>query len=1686
MESLAKTFTLFVVVLVFMLVAGSRVNAQSTTSAMDYDIDDDRLIEISTLEQLNAVRYDLDGDGVPDLSDDQADYFHAFQSPISRLGCPAGGCAGYELAQNLDFDDPDSYASGSVDRGWSRGESGEGWLPIGSHFDRFASTFDGNLHTIANLIMYRDADYVGLFGAISSAGSIHQVGLVEVEVHGRSRVGPLAGGNGGTIIDSYAMGSVSGTHTVGGLVGSNESDGTIIESYALCHVSGTSVTGGLSGGNWGTIIGSHAAGNVSGASTTFGVTVGGLVGFNSGTIGTSYATGDVSGSRTVGGLVGSNNQGGEIILSYATGDVSGSRSDTRVGGLVGENYNTIRASYATGSVSGRSRIGGLIGANFVYSKIVSSYATGAVSGDGSIGGLVGYNDNRSVIIGSYSTGNVSASGVGGGLVGHHANPDGIAASYWNIETSSQSRGTGGGFISGAEGKTTAELQAPISYTGIYQNWNTDIDDADGDGYETTGVDDPWHFGTDNQYPALRADFDGDGEATWEEFGLQHREGPPPSEVDVPLQPNTVVTPPVTSSPSCTNGIVVENPQERPGLVSDCTILVQSRDLLAGRATLNWSTDISIARWHGITVQGSPLRVVELQLNSRFISGRIPPQLGKLSALRVLNFSINDLTGGIPPELAGLSELRMLNLHGNLELGGAIPPELGDLSKLEHLNLDATGLTGSIPTELSKLSNLQELQLGQNRLSGSIPREFSSLSSLQYLILHQNDLTGPIPPELAELSKLESLFIRTNRLTGSIPPELGGLSNLRTLNLSENRLAGQIPKELANLSELDSLRLRGNQLTGEIPTWISGLFRLDSLDLSRNQFTGPIPAGLGDLSSLTLLYLHNNNLNGDIPSALGRLHRLRDLKLDHNNLIGPIPNELANLLRLQVMGLSHNDLTGDIPPSLGNLSELWALLLQNNRLTGSIPPELADLSKLQWLRLNDNLLTGSIPFELTALSTLVELHLIGNDLTGCVPWHLAHNLILEISHDRLPKCPPPVAEGGMFSIEASVLLDNNALSIVAVGEAVNGMVSLDGTTITYTHDGSETTEDSFTYTAIDGIHAFTVTLTVTVTPVNDSPIGVADTVAVDEGGTLFIETPALLDNDIDAENDSLSIVAVSDAVNGAIFLDGTTITYEHDGSETTTDSFSYAVSDGTVTDTTMVTITVTPLNDLPVAVGDTATVAEGNMLSIEASVLLGNDTDEEDDPLTVVAVGDGVNGTVVLDGTTVTYAHDGSETVTGSFSYTASDGTDTSTALVMVAITAVNDPPVAVTDTTTVAEGNAVRMEASALLRNDADVENDALSVTAVGDAVNGTVTLDGTTIAYRHDGSETAVGSFSYTVSDGTVTDTTMVTITVTPLNDLPVAVGDTATVAEGNILSIEASVLLGNDTDEEDDPLTVVAVGDGVNGTVVLDGTTVTYAHDGSETVTGSFSYTASDGTDTSTALVMVAVTAVNDPPVAVTDTTTVAEGNAVRMEASALLRNDADVENDALSVTAVGDAVNGTVTLDGTTIAYRHDGSETAVGSFSYTASDGVDFDTATVTITVTPVNDPPVAAADTATVAKGNALPIEASVLLRNDTDAENDPLSITAVGDAVNGTVVLDGMTITYEHDGSETTSGSFLYTVSDGTDTDTAMVKLTTTETPVAPADDGVVNVGIIVLTVLLAVAAAGGGALIVMRRRGSG
>ena len=218
------------------------------------------------------------------------------------------------------------------------------------------------------------------------------------------------------------------------------------------------------------------------------VYVGSLVGWSlSNSIADCYATGEVSGYSKVGGLVGFSY--GTITNSYGRVAVSGLKND--VGGLVGENSSgTITNSKATGAVSGTSQVGGLVGENS-YGMITNSYATGKVSGSSQLGGLVGYTSDG-MITDCYAIGAVSGVYSLGGLVGR-SNSVMITNSFWDTETSGQISSDGG------TGKTTKEMTDIRTYTdtgtnGLDKTWDMVL--------IQNYVDETWYIDHENDYPRL--------------------------------------------------------------------------------------------------------------------------------------------------------------------------------------------------------------------------------------------------------------------------------------------------------------------------------------------------------------------------------------------------------------------------------------------------------------------------------------------------------------------------------------------------------------------------------------------------------------------------------------------------------------------------------------------------------------------------------------------------------------------------------------------------------------------------------------------------------------------------------------------------------------------------------------------------------------------------------------------------------------------------------------------------------------------------------------------------------------------------------------------------------------------------------------------------------------------------------
>jgi leucine-rich repeat protein SHOC2 len=192
----------------------------------------------------------------------------------------------------------------------------------------------------------------------------------------------------------------------------------------------------------------------------------------------------------------------------------------------------------------------------------------------------------------------------------------------------------------------------------------------------------------------------------------------------------------------------------------------------------WSEDGQPEDWVGVTIENG--RVVELEMEEFDLTGAVPAEIGRLSALRMLNLGVNDLTS-VPAEIGQLTSLESLHLGYNQLT--SVPAEVGQLTSLTVLYLNGNQLT-SVPAEIWQLTSLKGLNLIGNQLT-SLPAEVGQLTSLEQLGLGANKLTS-LPAEIGQLTSLEVLYLRDNQLT-SVPAEIGQLTALKRLNLEENQL-----------------------------------------------------------------------------------------------------------------------------------------------------------------------------------------------------------------------------------------------------------------------------------------------------------------------------------------------------------------------------------------------------------------------------------------------------------------------------------------------------------------------------------------------------------------------------------------------------------------------------------------------------------------------------------------------------------------------------------------------------------------------------------------------------------------------------------------------------------------------------------------------------------------------------------
>ena len=298
--------------------------------------------------------------------------------------------------------------------------------------------------------------------------------------------------------------------------------------------------------------------------------------------------------------------------------------------------------------------------------------------------------------------------------------------------------------------------------------------------------------------------------------------------------------------ACRESEAFAEQRENEGLVEDCATLLEIRDRLAGDATLNWSAQLPIEEWEGISVWAEDrpgvLRVTRLGLVDRGLTGFIPPAIGRLTWLRWLWLGGNQLSGELPAELGDLAEMRLLSLHTN-DFTGEIPAELGRLSNMYAMSLEYNRLTGAIPPELTGMKRLEGLWLNGNSFEGCIPHTLHG---------SRDDLHKLGMPACPGWEKWGQCFYG-----GAIDKAVdnpGLVHDCSVLLEVKDKLAAD-----AALNWSEALAL--DQWEGVTVEQRRGWQRVTELRLDNKGLTGPIPPALSALNGLEGLWLHENGFAG---------------------------------------------------------------------------------------------------------------------------------------------------------------------------------------------------------------------------------------------------------------------------------------------------------------------------------------------------------------------------------------------------------------------------------------------------------------------------------------------------------------------------------------------------------------------------------------------------------------------------------------------------------------------------------------------------------------------------------------------------------------------------------------------------------------------------------------------------------
>jgi DNA-binding beta-propeller fold protein YncE len=554
------------------------------------------------------------------------------------------------------------------------------------------------------------------------------------------------------------------------------------------------------------------------------------------------------------------------------------------------------------------------------------------------------------------------------------------------------------------------------------------------------------------------------------------------------------------------------------------------------------------------------------------------------------------------------------------------------------------------------------------------------------------------------------------------------------------------------------------------------------------------------------------------------------------------------------------------------------------------------------------------------------------------------------------------------------VNNDALTYSVVAPPANGVLTGTAPLLLYTPNVNSFGTDSFTFKANDGANDSNVaTVEIDVDNINDSPTSSSQSVTTNEDTQLAISVIAS-----DPDADTLQYVMVDTVQHGSISGTLPNVTYAPNLNYFGSDSFSFKVNDGLAdSNTSTISITVNSINDPPMAYDVNATLNEDT--PIHTSSIPYQQTDVENDPVSFIVITPLSHGTLSGDPLDLIYTPDSNYYGTDCLTFKFNDGEfDSNVATACAIILSVNDPPV--TSNQSVQTDEDVPLN---ITLNATDVENDSLTYQVVTSPSHGVLSGSAPNLTYTPDQNYFGTDDFLFRAYDGAdYGASNTVSITVNPVNDPPVAYSMNFTTPEDTPFGTDAIVA----SDIEGDALTYILVAPPSHGALSGAVPDLIYTPAADYVGSDSIRFKVNDGEfDSNVVTVYMEVGPVEDQPTAYAQSVITDEDVPIDITLTA-----SDVDNDVLTYSIVTPPSQGSISGVLPNVTYTPAQNDYGTESFSFKANDGLtDGNTATISITINPVNDPPVFADIYQTMYEDTPFPFQSLDI--DGSDVEDDPLT-----------------------------------------------------------------------------------------------